>query len=114
MTGERLISPISASMAGKMKIATRCPISSRRQCLRVLDIAPTTLTGLRALCEFGAELMNSQHTLGSDMGAYTPGGSIGVSAPSAEELFITALNRAAATLLPPRRRAPRHMAKVRG
>jgi hypothetical protein len=68
--------------------------------LRVFDIAPTTLAGLRALCEFGAELMSSQRTVGSDLGAYTPGGSIGVSAPSAEELLITALNRAAATLLP--------------
>lgn len=68
--------------------------------LRVFDIAPATLAGLRALCEFGAELMSSQHTVGSDLGCYSPGGTIEVAAPSAEELLITALNRTAAALLP--------------
>jgi hypothetical protein len=68
--------------------------------LRVFDIAPTTAAGLRALCEFGAELMSSQQAVGSDLGSYSPGGTPTTTAPSAEVLLIAMLNRVAASLLP--------------
>lgn len=68
--------------------------------VKILDTVPATLAGLRALCEFGAEMMETERVIGSTLGDYYPRGTPDDCGPDAEILFITAILRAARTLLP--------------
>jgi len=70
-----------------------------RQSIKVLRTAPTTLPGLLLFCEMGAEMSRISIEAGGGMGDWTPGGPIGVDAPTGEEMFIEALVKAARALI---------------